>query len=259
MNDAAADQTRRAPREPETRASARHAGGGSRQGPGVVPVDGDRRAPVRAGRRARHLLDRVRHRLRHLGPGRQERLRRQLPDPAQPLEPVGPDRVDRGHGHRHGPGHRLAQHRPLGRVAARLPRHGHGHHPEGDPARHHRLRERAHLDHRARGRHRGGRGHRRGAGLHHRLSRGPGLHRHPRRSARLARRRLRARRGPDDRAARQHVQQDRRGHGGLARPPERGARPGVGDARLGPRLRDRAHPRLGRRPQASPAGGASAS
>ena len=42
-----------------------------------------------------------------------------LPDAAQPLEPVGPERVRRDHGDRHGPDHRVAQHRPVGRLDAR--------------------------------------------------------------------------------------------------------------------------------------------
>ena len=49
-------------------------------------------------------------------------VRRRLPDRPQPLEPLGPEHVDRHHGDGHGPHHRVAQHRPVGRVAARLPR-----------------------------------------------------------------------------------------------------------------------------------------
>ena len=47
---------------------------------------------------------------------------RRLPHGPQPVEPVGPEHVDRDHGHGHGADHRVAQHRPVGRVAARLPR-----------------------------------------------------------------------------------------------------------------------------------------
>ena len=54
--------------------------------------------------------------------------------PAQPLEPVGPVGIGGDHGHRHGPGHRLAQHRPVHRLRARPDRHGDGHAPGGvDP------------------------------------------------------------------------------------------------------------------------------
>ena len=70
------------------------------------PADGDRHPPAGHGRRAGDHLARI-----------QPRFRRQLPHPAQPLEPLGPERLDRDHGHRHGPDHRVAQHRPLGRVA----------------------------------------------------------------------------------------------------------------------------------------------
>ncbi len=49
-------------------------------------------------------------------------LRRRLPDRPQPLEPVRPEHLHRHHGDGHGADHRVAQHRPVGRVAARLPR-----------------------------------------------------------------------------------------------------------------------------------------
>ena len=61
--------------------------------------------------RARRHLDRL---PRHVA--------RRLPDVAQPVEPVGPERVHRDHGDGHGAHHRVAQHRPVGRVAARVPR-----------------------------------------------------------------------------------------------------------------------------------------
>ena len=54
-------------------------------------------------------------------------VRRPVPDAAQPLEPVGPELVHRDHGDRHGADHRVAQHRPVGRIAARLPRLHDGH------------------------------------------------------------------------------------------------------------------------------------
>ena len=44
---------------------------------------------------------------------------RRLPDRPQPVEPVGAERLDRHHGDGHGADHRVAQHRPVGRVAAR--------------------------------------------------------------------------------------------------------------------------------------------
>ena len=94
------------------------------------------------------------------------RVGRELPHAAQPLEPVGPERLDRDHGHRHGPDHRVAQHRPVGRVDARLRRLHDGDGPGGvDPedARP-RLRPALHLDHRARCRPRPGRRHRRPPG-----------------------------------------------------------------------------------------------
>ena len=106
---------------------------------------------------AGRCLGHVRHPLQDLRAGRRLHLRRQLPDAAQPLQPVGPDRLGRGHGHRHGAHHRVAQHRPLGRLHARLPGHGHGHRAEGDPARLHRVRQLVHLAHRAGRRHRPGR------------------------------------------------------------------------------------------------------
>ena len=45
--------------------------------------------------------------------------RRRLPHRPQPVEPVGPEHLDRDHGHGHGADHRVAQHRPVGRLAAR--------------------------------------------------------------------------------------------------------------------------------------------
>ena len=105
------------------------------------PGAGDRHAAAGHDRRARGDLDRLQH-----------HVRRDLPHAAQPLEPVGPERVDRDHGHRHGAHHRVAQHRPLGRVDARLHRLHDGDgpgrlDPEGARAR---LRPAVHLDHRAR-------------------------------------------------------------------------------------------------------------
>ena len=60
--------------------------------------------------------------------------------------------VRRHHGDRHGAGHRHAQHRPVGRLDARLHRHGHGRRPGRSPAEAPRLRTSGHLDHRAGGR-----------------------------------------------------------------------------------------------------------
>ena len=77
-----------------------------------------------AGRAGRHLA------------GLPRLHRRPLPDPPQPLQPVGADLVGGGDGDRHGLRHRHPQHRPVGRLAARLPRHDHGRdagpHPAGD-------------------------------------------------------------------------------------------------------------------------------
>ena len=66
----------------------------------------------------------------------QRPVERRLPHAAQPLQPLGPEHVDRDHGHGHGPDHRVAQHRPVGRVAARVPRLHDGH---GADRRRHRL------------------------------------------------------------------------------------------------------------------------
>ena len=47
---------------------------------------------------------------------------RGLPDRPQPVEPLGPEHLHRHHGDGDGAHHRVAQHRPVGRLAARLPR-----------------------------------------------------------------------------------------------------------------------------------------
>ena len=88
-------------------------------------VDRDRHPPVRHGRRAGRHLDR-------LPPA----VGRRLPDRPQPVEPVGPERLDRDHGDGHGADHRVAQHRPVGRLAARVPRLHDGDGPDRvDPQR----------------------------------------------------------------------------------------------------------------------------
>ena len=77
----------------------------------VAGLDRDRHPPASAWWSPCGDLDHLQH-----------PLGRRLPDRPQPLEPLGPEHVDRDHGDGHGPDHRVAQHRPLGRVAARLPR-----------------------------------------------------------------------------------------------------------------------------------------
>ena len=69
--------------------------------------------------------------------GLQHPVGRRLPDRPQPLEPVGPEHLDRHHGDGHGADHRVAQHRPVGRVAARVPRLHDGDGPDasGSPTR----------------------------------------------------------------------------------------------------------------------------
>ena len=122
---------------------------------------------------------------------------RRLPDRPQPVEPLGPEHLHRHHGDGHGAHHRVAQHRPVGRLAARLPRLHDGARPDRRDPR--LLRRRRHR------RRPGGQGRTSGsspspsasllgalvggvAGLHRRLRRGPVVHRHPRRLPRLARR-----------------------------------------------------------------------
>ena len=75
----------------------------------------DRRPPARHAGRAGADLDRLRH-----------PVRRRLPDAAQPVEPLGADRLGRRHGGRHGAGDRGAPHRSLGRLDPRPRRHDHG-------------------------------------------------------------------------------------------------------------------------------------
>ena len=59
---------------------------------------------------------------------------RPVPDAPQPVEPVGPERGRRDHGDGHGPDHRVAQHRPVGRVDCSASSACHGHGPGGvDP------------------------------------------------------------------------------------------------------------------------------
>ena len=82
-------------------------------------VDRDRHPAARHGRRAR----------RSSGSAFNVLSGGDFLTPAQPLEPVGPEHLDRDHGDGHGPDHRVAQHRPVGRLAARLPRLHDGHGP----------------------------------------------------------------------------------------------------------------------------------
>ena len=73
---------------------------------------GDRHAPARDGRGPGRHLDRLQH----------PRRAALFLTAAEPLEPVGPERVGRDHGDRHGPDHRVAQHRPVGRIDPRAHR-----------------------------------------------------------------------------------------------------------------------------------------
>ena len=157
----------------------------------------------------------------------QRPVERRLPHVAEPLEPFGPEHVDRDHGHGHGPDHRVAQHRPVGGFAARVRRLHDG--PGADGWRHRVLRPQRH-GRRARGQAvrvggRAGRGRRARRpgrhvdGLHHRLRRSPRVHRDAGRLPRLAGRDLPHRRqaGPDARAPPEHLPADRRRSQGLAR------------------------------------------
>ena len=146
-------------------------------------IDRDRHAPPGHGVGAHCDLDRL---PRALG--------WELPDRPQPVEPVGAEHVRRHHGDGDGAHHRVAQHRPVGRVAPRLPGLRDGARPD---RRHVRVlrtrRERRRpagqglrLGRGARLRHLAGRPHRLRAGVHHRLRRRPFLHRHLGRLPRLA-------------------------------------------------------------------------
>ena len=99
--------------------------------------------------------------------GVQHPVRRLVPHDPQPVESVGPVRGRRGHGDRHGPDHRVAEHRPVDRVDPRVHRDGHGacSRPSGCPTARSRLQSAAHLDHRPRRRHHRRRADRRPAGL----------------------------------------------------------------------------------------------
>ena len=70
-----------------------------------LAVGRGRHPPARDGHRRRRHLDRV-----------QRPLGRRLPHRPQHVEPVGPEHVHRHHGHGHGARHRVAEHRPVGRV-----------------------------------------------------------------------------------------------------------------------------------------------
>ena len=117
--------------------------------------------------------------------------RRQADPAGQHDHAGGPGRRDRDHRDRHGAGHRLAQHRPVGGIAGR-------HHRDDLRPADDRLVARAgprqrcpvQLGHRPRARHPHGRRHRRRPGVHHRLHRRALVHRHPRRTAVDPRRRL---------------------------------------------------------------------
>ena len=182
-------------------------------------------ASCSAGGRRHHSHRRCRH-----APGRPRRwpgdhldrlqhcVRRDVPLGPQPVESLGAERVDRDHGDRHGPHHRVAQHRPVGRCIAGVHRLHDGHGPDAvDPGRPRPgPRASADVDH-----HPGARpGARRPAGWHpglrHRLRRSPIVHRHPRRLARVARAHLPVRAGPDHRPARHHLPFPGRGTAGLA-------------------------------------------
>ena len=175
-------------------------------------VAGGRHPPRRHARGPRRDLDRL-----------QPPVRRRLPHGPQPVEPVGPELVDRRHGDGHGADHRVAQHRPVGRLVARLPRlHAwRWSRPTGSSSFFGLNIHASSLQGTAlvwliaiafgvaarcpvRQRHR----------VHHRLRRRARLHRHPRRVPRLARHHLPRRRqeGPDPRPARQHVPAARRRH-----------------------------------------------
>ena len=173
----------------------------------LAPVEArDRCAHARHARGARRHLDRLRH-----------SLRRRVSHPAQPLEPVGPDRLGRDHGDRHGARHRHAQHRSLGRRHPRRGRHDHRRRAGAVAAG--LSRPRALADGAARRAHRrhDRRAHRPVPGLAHRLSRHSLLHRHPRRPAGLARRGLVGHDGPDHRAHGYTLQGLRRRRGRRAR------------------------------------------
>ena len=157
----------------------------------------------------------------------QRPLRRPVPDPAKPLEPVRPVRGRRGHDHRHGADHRVAEHRPVDRVDPGLHGHGHGPAPGGvAPRPVGRGREPAvHLDHRGRRRPPSRGADRRPAGIRDRLHRCPLLRRHPWRPAHLARSGVPAGEWPNDRPTRPHIWAPRgRAEGVTRRDPELGGR-----------------------------------
>ena len=155
-------------RPPSTRSSVARTGG----------IDRSRHPHVRhGGRPGRHLAG-----LRHP-------VGRRLPDGAQPLEPVGAERLDRHHGHGHGADHRVAQHRPVGRLTARVHRLHDGDGPDRvDPqlARP-RVRPLVHVDRGSGDRDRPRCRDRRCPGVHRRLRRRAVVHRHARRHPDLAR------------------------------------------------------------------------
>ncbi len=131
------------------------------------------------------------------------------------------------HGDGHGPDHRVAQHRPLGRVAAGLPRVHDGARPDRRDDRVLRSRRDVRglagqlvlVDRRPCGRRRPRRARRRPDRVHRRLRRGPVVHRHPRRLPRLAGRDLphRGQAGADARPAQRDVPAHRRWSEGIAR------------------------------------------
>ena len=135
------------------------------------------------------------------------------------MEPVRPERLDRDHGHGHGPDHRVAQHRPLRGVDARPHRLHHGHDP-GDlaaPGLRGQLPRTLDLGRRTGRRHRDRRRHGCDLGHDHRLPGRPVLHRDPRRPARLARPDLPLPAGPDARPPQRHLRAPRRWAQGIAR------------------------------------------
>ena len=123
-----------------------------------------------------------------------DRHRRQDPAAGQHRHPVSPDHGRRDHGDRHGPGHRVPQHRPVGRLARRRRRHGLRVADDRLAAKHPRHRPDNPLMWilalalgLALGVGIGAL-----PGFHHRLHRRPVVHRHARRAAGLPRRRLAA-------------------------------------------------------------------
>jgi hypothetical protein len=137
--------------------------------------DRDRHTPAGDGGGARRDLDRIPF-----------LVRRHLPHPPEPLEPLGANRGRRDHGHRHGAGDRVPQHRSVGGLDVGRDRHGHGSLAGRDPAQVARFRPSDDLDHRAVGRPAHGRGPGGISGVHRGLRRSAVVHRHAGRPPRVA-------------------------------------------------------------------------